>query len=223
MTEEEKVREETLEFMERHSARLRKWREENLSMRDEFASENTYKFSPLIISLSVGIMGGMSFLLSNINELNSVSKFLSLSLALPIISIILEIEYRKGVLNINRGACSRRADFIENFMKNEALKRFENPPKSFQELIRITTELDETEKKGFDEIVEWIKTLEPKYNKMRKFSLGLLGITLVSIIVIIFSETNIFNKYFSKDRSLDSICCYNNDSRDKQLYFRRAH
>lgn len=194
MDEEEKVKQEALKYMEQHSTLLRKWRDENLAMRDEFAAENTYKFSNLIISLSVGIIGGMSFLLSNINNIDPVSKIFSLSLVLPIISIILEIIYRRKVVDVNREACDRRANFISDFMKNEAARRFKNQPKTFQDLIGVVSELDEIEKNGFSQIISWIKKQEPGFELMRKFSLGLLGITLVSVIVIIFIETGIFTQ-----------------------------
>ncbi len=50
-TIEQKVEKSWLEFIKNHSDMLRKWIDENFAMRDEFAAENTYKFSNLLIKL----------------------------------------------------------------------------------------------------------------------------------------------------------------------------
>ena len=187
--EEDKVQKAKLEFMQVHSNRMRKWMDENFAMRDEFAAENTYKFSNLIISLNIGVVGATSFLISNIQSLNWFSKLLSLSLILPLISIIIELKLRNKVIDVNREACNQRGNFIKRIMEEEALPRFLKKHSTFETLEKTVLEIDQLTEKGFQEIRDWIKREEPAIRLKRKCSLILLITTLVGIILIILMES----------------------------------
>lgn len=188
MDDYEKVTKAKLEYMEEHSKRLRFWRDENLKMRDDFAAENTYKFSNLIITLDVGIIGAMSFVVSSFDVLNLFSKILSLVLILPVISIILELRYRRWVIDVNRESADRRANFIADFMKNQAGPLMKKDQKTFAELTAVVEDMDRMEGEGFDEVNNWIKDEEGKGEKLRKWSLRLLIATLIGVIAIILSK-----------------------------------
>lgn len=190
MTEEAEVKEATIDYMERHSSRLRKWRDDNLTMRDDFAAENTYKFSNLMISLNVAVLGAASFALTRLDSLSILSKTFSLSLVLPVIAIILELYYRNQVVDINRDASDKRSTFIIDMLKMSHGK-FQNQPRTYQELRTIMMDLETAEGKGFDDINKWIRDSEPKLRIVRKIANGLILATLLSLIVIVFSEINV--------------------------------
>lgn len=188
-TLEQKIAKAGMEWVKTHSDILYKQMDQNFAMRDEFATENTYKFSNLLISLATGIIGGTSFLISNIENLNSFSKILSLSLALPIISIIIELKYRNKVIDINREACDRRGQFIQKIMKEDAIRIFSNKPKTFKELEDQVSEINKIAEEGFENISKYIKKEEPATIKLRSWSINLLIISLISIILIVLSES----------------------------------
>src|SRR3989338_2918676 len=100
--QQRRVDEKHEDVVRHHSQKLGDRIDDNFRLRDEFAAENTYKFSDVIITIALGIVGVASF--SNLRDLSALSKFLSLSLIFPIIVLILELKYRKDVLEINREA-----------------------------------------------------------------------------------------------------------------------
>jgi len=185
------VQQEKKKYFDEMVKRLRYYRDENMKSRDEFAAERTYKLSNLIISLNVGIIGAMSFLLIKTQEIRPFSKFLVLVLILPIFSIIFEIFYKRKVLEVNREAADRRVDLIPKFVREEVIKAFLQKHENFEEFKATIEDLDKREAEEFDKINNWIRIQEKKGNWLRVWSLELSIITLIGIILIVLIETGV--------------------------------
>ncbi|MFC1615886.1 hypothetical protein ACFL21_01990 [Patescibacteria group bacterium] len=175
-------------FAKNYANQVTKWIDVNATMRDELAGEYTYKLSNLLISLNVGIIGATSFLLTNLEEIHWISKLLSLSLIFPIISIVLELEFKTKVIDINREACDRRVKFSQQLAKEDVPPLLEKKQKSKDELLEDINSHNEKTNQGFIDIMDWIKKETPKVMIFRKISKLFLILTLSVIIFIIFIE-----------------------------------
>lgn len=190
MTElEQKIQQEKTKFTEAYSKRTLHWMDENFVMRDQFASELTHKFSNTIITINVGIIGATSFLITNFENLSSASKILALSLILPLISIIIELHFKRKVLDINREACDRRGKFLQKLIKEKILPCISEKQNTFEELESVILKINDITNEGFKEIMDWVKRNEPRPMLLRKISLTLLISTLLSIILIMLIES----------------------------------
>lgn len=189
MSAPQSVLERKKEFMKDYVSLLRSYRDKNLELRDDFAAEKTYKFSNLIITLSVGVVGAMSFLISGYTQLNTFSKLLVWVLVLPILSVILELIYKSKVLETNRKVCDDRIRFIDKFRIEEVLPRFVKEHQNDTELLKTIKEVDKIAFDGFQKISQSLLEEEKKWNPLRWLSFGLLIVTLIGLVLIILIES----------------------------------
>jgi len=140
---------EKYEFMKEHSERLRRWREENLRIRDDMAFANSYKRSLQIITLDVAIIAAMAFLLKDASSLSLVAKLLVLIVLIaPIVSVILSLIYQNHVLELNRRSADMRITVIDS-SRAFARERMTQQHASRGDLHNDFRAIDEGEKKGF--------------------------------------------------------------------------
>lgn len=193
MSEEaQRVKEEAEKHFDALNQRLRRYREENLELRDKFAEEKTYKLSHLLITLSIAILAAMSFLFTQ-EGLEPLSRQLSITLIFPVIIVGLELRYLYRVVEINREISSKRAEAITKLLKEDARAAFEKAgqAQTFAELAQIAGGFDEKEKEVFNEVLEYTKREEKKIEPLRNWTWIFLFLTLVSIFGIILSESGV--------------------------------
>ena len=178
-----------LDSIKKHSAKIGERIDESLRLRDEFAAENTYKFSDLLITIAIGIIGIAS--ISGFRDLAPLSQIISTVFVLPIIVVILEISFKKKVIEVNREACVRRAKKLREIgLLAQGL--LGKPVHTFDELSQITKTILETEDKGYKEIVDWVKAKESLLFRLRRWSLRLLIGSLVGMVTILLNQNGVF-------------------------------
>ncbi len=190
----QRVRGEAEKYFDALNQRLRRYREENLELRDRFAEEKTYKLSHLLITLSIAILAAMSFLFTQ-EGLEPLSKQLSIALIFPVFIVALELRYLYRVVEINRDISAKRADAIIRLLKEDAKSASEKAgqAQTFAELTQIAGEFDEKVNGAFNEVLQYTKQEEKKIEPLRKWTWLFLFLTLVSIFGIILSESGAFH------------------------------
>lgn len=176
---------------------FRQARDKSYDFIDNFATENTIKYSELLIGLNVGLVGAMSFVLgSSDKSLHIYSSFLSIFLIFSIISILFCLNYRNQVIKYNIKHHQQASEKSQQALEKIPIII----DRSFQQIDKLRSELDtlvNDTKTGYEDLSSELSKKDLEITKYKKYSEWCFSISVSAIILIIIIESGFLDSLIS--------------------------
>jgi hypothetical protein len=159
-------------------------------------AERTYRSSPGLIALYGGSIGATSFLLQwMIQSTNEVPVYLRLFapvIALPIVSIVLEVIFQKKAYNMLHAVAEQRLALLRELGNDEITNLVESPPKNMKELQDYTDAFFTRESDGFTKIRREAEAAESRLAWLRRWGILLFLCTLGFLVFVVVERVGFF-------------------------------
>lgn len=159
-----------------------------------FAEELTYKGSNFYITINFGIIAAGSFVFGGKVLLSPASRTLSIFLLCSIISIMLEVLFRKDALNANIKYADKRAESIEKIQIELIGHLKENLAKPIDEYCKYLGVYDKKYKEELDCLYKELNEISKKVSWKRAWSFRLMMTSISALTLVLIIESGAFKQ-----------------------------
>lgn len=192
----------TMKFIEKTNEAM----DVNSKIMAELGDENSYKTSNFYITINFTVIAAASFIFVKGRVLNPFSQILSLFLIFSIIAIILEIIYRKKVINENLKIVSERLKEIEKIQKDFMGSVAENFDKALRIYGPIVDNYNTRYNTMLDVVYQKAKTKDKALSWYRRRSFQFMIISICALTLVLIIESGAIERIINLLTFLVTFC-----------------